>query len=879
MGAGVVGGDGAVAAVAKEDAAHVVVVDGMFDAAPLVAELRKGTANPPTVVLYFHENQLTTPAADGDRDVSNNTHWHYGAANWRSILAADVVLFNSHTHLQQFAEALPRMINRNSPRECVGWQLDKAAELLASRCGVLHNGVALRELHTLARAPVAKADGGNADAAKAAAQSQKREATDGGMADPSTKRKGKGKANPKDGVWSSEEDQQLLELVAKVGPKQWKEVASHFEAGSAGASSSKTEKQCRTRHNFLKRGGPRKQDVQPAVQGASASAASLASEAGNAAAASSDADAGNGDSVPVILWNARLEDDKDPAAFIAALESLRDQLGAEAAADAPPQLAFRLVVLGSDYTKDQRWYAAFKSTFGAELLFCGFCTSRVEYARWLTRADILVSTAKHETFGVAVVESCYCGVLPLLPTRLSYPELLDPAAFPAHFYDGSAENLVSKLSALVALVSGSTRTRTSTSGATDAAASSHHPRTEKEDGSSKRGGGKGGGGEEDGKGGAAAAAAARIHAAVARFDWQQMAQHYDAVFDALGKGEPLPPSARPQGAALAQAGAGSAVGLVVPPTPLQDVHLQEVNGAALGGVASAPLEAADDARVVMYRPKSLRDHSLYHAKRSELRLAGHDPAVHGGRRAMTRMLEACREGRLIHPLSFLCTAQLRDEVLTAARMAACPDVPIYIVEKPVMDVIRGQNVNAGDAILSLMSFPITMPLADVLAAPPVVVLDDVRNSENLGSILRTAFCLGITSVVASPTAWAALKDTRAARCSMGTMFHCRYHLATEPLADVAAKIKQHGIKVYGAEIGEGSVPVHSHGADDGWCLVLGNEDHGISQEMRAACDELVMIPQASGDSFNVGHAAAMCMYELGKGTAASRVHDTKGACA
>ena len=41
MGGGAIGGDGAVAAVAKEDAAHVVVVDGMFDAAPLVAEVRR----------------------------------------------------------------------------------------------------------------------------------------------------------------------------------------------------------------------------------------------------------------------------------------------------------------------------------------------------------------------------------------------------------------------------------------------------------------------------------------------------------------------------------------------------------------------------------------------------------------------------------------------------------------------------------------------------------------------------------------------------------------------------------------------------------------------------------------------------------------------
>lgn len=47
----------------------------------------------------------------------------------------------------------------------------------------------------------------------------------------------------------------------------------------------------------------------------------------------------------------------------------------------------------------------------------------------------------------------------------------------------------------------------------------------------------------------------------------------------------------------------------------------------------------------------------------------------------------------------------------------------------------------------------TVPLSELLLAPPIIILDNVRNAENIGSILRTAYCLGITSVVASSTAW------------------------------------------------------------------------------------------------------------------------------
>ena len=201
---------------------------------------------------------------------------------------------------------------------------------------------------------------------------------------------------------------------------------------------------------------------------------------------------------------------------------------------------------------------------------------------------------------------------------------------------------------------------------------------------------------------------------------------------------------------------------------------------------------------------------------------------------------------------------------------------MLIATKPMLDEIRGQKLNTGDAILSLLTFPVSIDLDEVLAHPPLIILDDVRNSENLGSVLRTAYCLGITSVISSETAWAALRDTRAARCSMGTIFNARLHRATGRLEQTIGAVKAAGITVYGAEIDETAKPATPHGPEANWAMVLGNEDRGVSTAVRTACDQLVMIPQASGDSFNVGHAAAMCMYELGKTN--PRHHDGKAAC-
>eukprot|EP00977_Amphora_coffeiformis_P029156 scaffold39088_cov229-Amphora_coffeaeformis.AAC.6 len=260
-----------------------------------------------------------------------------------------------------------------------------------------------------------------------------------------------------------------------------------------------------------------------------------------------------------------------------------------------------------------------------------------------------------------------------------------------------------------------------------------------------------------------------------------------------------------------------------------------------------------------------------------------DPVLHGGRRATVRMLEAISlKSKCILPISFLTTRELAEKVFVASeqkeKSLVPEDAPLYVAEKDLLDKIRGQKLNAGDAILAIVNFPVSCTLSEVLANPPILILEDVRNAENVGSILRTAFCLGITSVIASPTSWAALKDSRAARCSMGTLYYHRYYRSSSSLSETLIKIRDAGLCVYGIEIGSDAKPVRPHGADRNWAMVLGNEDTGLGTETRNACDSLVFVPQAHGDSLNVGHAAAITMFQLGS-EGDTPLHDGKAACA
>lgn len=115
---------------------------------------------------------------------------------------------------------------------------------------------------------------------------------------------------------------------------------------------------------------------------------------------------------PVVLWNHRWEYDKDPASFFGALRSV-----AAAGVD------FGLIVAGERYQTEPAEFERARAELADRIVWFGTASDE-EYPDLLRRADVVVSTARHEFFGVAVVEAITAGALPLLPRRLSYPELV-----------------------------------------------------------------------------------------------------------------------------------------------------------------------------------------------------------------------------------------------------------------------------------------------------------------------------------------------------------------------------------------------------------------------------------------------------------------------
>lgn len=130
-----------------------------------------------------------------------------------------------------------------------------------------------------------------------------------------------------------------------------------------------------------------------------------------------------------LLWVARWEYDKNPEQFCEAIRLL-DQAGVD----------FRLSVLGQSTPETPDCFVSLNAQFADRIDHWGFLEDRTEFQNALQKADLVVSTAIHEFFGISILEAVEAGCLPVLPRRLAYPEIF--AETPECFYDGATESLV-----------------------------------------------------------------------------------------------------------------------------------------------------------------------------------------------------------------------------------------------------------------------------------------------------------------------------------------------------------------------------------------------------------------------------------------------------
>lgn len=145
-------------------------------------------------------------------------------------------------------------------------------------------------------------------------------------------------------------------------------------------------------------------------------------------------------------------------------------------------------------------------------------------------------------------------------------------------------------------------------------------------------------------------------------------------------------------------------------------------------------------------------------------------------------------------------------------------------------------------------------------APFLVLLENLQDPGNFGTILRTGEGAGITGVIASGDT-VDVFHPKTIRATMGSVFRVPF-LYTEDMGQVIARLHERGIHTYAAHL-EGSRYYDDFSFREGTAFLVGNEGNGLRRETAELAEEYVRIPmEGKVESLNAAVAASLLMYEV-----------------
>lgn len=220
---------------------------------------------------------------------------------------------------------------------------------------------------------------------------------------------------------------------------------------------------------------------------------------------------------------------------------------------------------------------------------------------------------------------------------------------------------------------------------------------------------------------------------------------------------------------------------------------------------------------------------------------------------------AALETRARDVLRIACSREAAEEVERAAKRA-----PFKVVADRELERIAGSAHHEGLCIeMRPRKWTSPQEVADLLAKKKgaAIALDRVRNSYNVGAILRSAAFFGVDAVLLGTPAPHPGLDANAVRVAEGGAERVVLSRTTD-LADTLARLKTRGIRVVGTD-GQAKTSALAFDFPRPSIVVLGNEREGLGPRVRKECDELVAIPGTGAvESLNVGVAAGILISRL-----------------
>ena len=179
------------------------------------------------------------------------------------------------------------------------------------------------------------------------------------------------------------------------------------------------------------------------------------------------------------------------------------------------------------------------------------------------------------------------------------------------------------------------------------------------------------------------------------------------------------------------------------------------------------------------------------------------------------------------------------------------------VMKEISDTMTPQGVLA---LVKMMKYS----LEDLLEQekPLFLVLENLQDPGNLGTIIRTAEGAGVDGIIMT-SGTVDIYNPKVIRSTMGAMYRMKYAY-TDNLKEAAAFLKSRGITTYAAHL-QGAVDYVTCDYKKGTAFFIGNEGNGLTDEATALADRKIIIPMMGKlESLNAAVSGAVLMYEAAR---------------
>lgn len=140
----------------------------------------------------------------------------------------------------------------------------------------------------------------------------------------------------------------------------------------------------------------------------------------------------------------------------------------------------------------------------------------------------------------------------------------------------------------------------------------------------------------------------------------------------------------------------------------------------------------------------------------------------------------------------------------------------------------------------------------------LVLLDDIQDPGNLGTLIRTAVSFCYDGVILSAGCCDIYND-KAVRSTQGALFHIP--VVRMDLLQAAADLKARGVRVYATAL-EASIPLEQVAPQKKMAFIFGNEGQGVHTQLQMAADACLRIEMSGFESLNVAVAGGIVLYRF-----------------